>query len=73
MPTTARFDPLAPEVESKDGGWVVLHYTGSGWILNHLATEDEARRHAKHMAERISVSCEFILVIPISEAYLPKR
>lgn len=73
MPSTAVFDPFAPEVERKDGGWVVLHYTGSAWLPSHATTEDEARRRAKETAERIRASNEFVLVLHVSEVYLPKR
>jgi hypothetical protein len=72
MPSNATFDPLAPEVERKDGGWVVVHYTGSAWLPCHATTEDEARRQAKVTAESIRGSNEFVLVLHVSEAYLPK-
>ena len=75
MPTApnARFDPFTPEVEKKNDGWIVLHFTGSAWIPKHHATEDEAKRHAKELAGRIGESIEFVLVLPALEAYLPKR
>jgi hypothetical protein len=63
---------MVPEVERKDGGWVVLHYRGSGLMPSHFTTEEEARRQAKKMAEKIGTSNEFALVVSVSEAYFPK-
>ena len=64
---------MKPEIEKRDGGWAVIHYTGSGWILDHFATEEEARKKAKEAAERIYASNEFILVLQVSEAHFPRR
>jgi hypothetical protein len=60
---------MIPGVEKRDSGWVVLHYNGSGWIIDQFTAEDEARSRATETANRMCASNEFILVFPVSEVY----